>query len=430
MGGFVGSPRFAVTSDPQILFIDHTGELAGGQLCLADIVVRLRNRCAVFLFERGPFGEFLEKQGVTVRLPKGEVSALSVRKKSGWLAYLASGPNLLSLVRCLAREAKGFDLLYANTAKALMVTAVTALLLRKPFLFHLHDIISPEHFNRLNSWLLVTGANLANGIVANSEASAAAYRKEGGKNRNLIVIPNGFEIERFAVEASAPVRAIRTAIGAENRPLVGLFGRIAAWKGQKVLIQALSSLPEVSGVLVGEALFTDEDQQYKGELIHLLEKLGLSNRVQLVGFQLDILPYLKAVDLVVHCSVSPEPFGRVIVEAQLAGKPVIATRGGGPSEIIQDRLTGILVEPNDPKHLAKAIRELLEDRKWAGELAARGRQAAIARFGLENVLNSWTEFIYRTALGSRTSRSPNRESLRSAMKSPSEVKTAEKKKCA
>ena len=81
MGGFAGSPRSAVTSDPQILFIDHTGELAGGQLCLADIVVRLRNRCTVFLFERGPFREFLEKQGVIVRLPKGEVSALSVRDR-------------------------------------------------------------------------------------------------------------------------------------------------------------------------------------------------------------------------------------------------------------------------------------------------------------------------------------------------------------
>jgi glycosyltransferase involved in cell wall biosynthesis len=144
---------------------------------------------------------------------------------------------------------------------------------------------------------------------------------------------------------------------------------------------------------VGDALFTEQDQQYKRGLVVLAEQLGISDRVHFAGFQSEILPYLKAVDVVVHCSTAPEPFGRVIVEAQLAGKPIIATRGGGPSEIIEDRVTGILVEPNDPAALAAAIQELLEKPKLAKELAVNGREAAVRRFGLDSILTAWTAFI-------------------------------------
>jgi glycosyltransferase involved in cell wall biosynthesis len=378
---------------PNILFIDYTGELAGGQLCLADIAIQLRDRCHVFLFESGPFQDLLAKNGVSVQVPRARMASLSVRKKSGLSAYAASVPVLVSLMFSLAGVARRFDLLYANTAKALMVAAPVALLLRKPLLVHLHDIIGAEHFNRINSWLLVMGANLATGIVANSEATAAAYRKAGGKNRNLKVIRNGFATERFDADVNELSRTLRKSLGSVERPLIGLFGRIAAWKGQKVFVEALSKLPDVHGVMIGDALFADADQQYKRELLALVEKLGITNRAHFAGFQNDVLPYLKTVDVVVHCSTSPEPFGRVIVEAQLAGKPVIATRGGGPSEIIEDRVTGILVTPNDPNELALVILELLEKPKLAEELATNGRQAAVQRFGLESVLEQWTAFI-------------------------------------
>jgi glycosyltransferase involved in cell wall biosynthesis len=330
---------------------------------------------------------------------------LSVRKKSSWFAYLAALPVFISLVLSLARIAKRFDLLYANTAKALMVALPVAFLWRKRLLVHLHDIVGPQHFNRLNSWFLVTGANLASGIIANSEASAAAYRQAGGKNRNLKVVPNGFLVERFQAGAAELSQMLRESFGDEDQVVVGLFGRIAVWKGQKVLVEALSQLPQVNGIIVGEALFTAEDQQYKNEVVALAEKLGVSDRLRFIGFQADVLPYLEAVDVVVHCSISPEPFGRVIVEAQLAGKPVIATKGGGPSEIIEDRVTGILVSPNNAGELANAIKELSENRKFAEELTRHGRQAAVDRFGLDSVLKEWTAFIYQNAPTGRTVRS-------------------------
>jgi glycosyltransferase involved in cell wall biosynthesis len=387
-----------VSFDPRILFVDQTGELGGAELCLADLAIQLRNRASVFLFEGGPFEESLKRNGVDVKLANQAAPRPSVSKQSRLYTYLLALPALMSLIRDLTRTAKGFDLLYANTAKALMVTAAVAFLLRKRFLFHLHDMIDAAHFSRLNRWLLVSAANLATGIVANSEATAAAYRRAGGRNQNLVVIPNGFQPELFQEDRPD----LRPAIAKEGKSVVGMFGRITSWKGQKVLIRALAQLPDVTVVFVGAALFTDEDRKYQQELVVLAEQLGVADRVQFAGFQRDVLPYLKAVDLVVHCSIAPEPFGRVIVEALLAGKPVIATRGGAPAEIIEDRVTGLLVNPDDAAALASAIHELLRDRIWANRLAEAGRDSVSRRFALANVLKIWIAFIDRNVASLRT----------------------------
>jgi glycosyltransferase involved in cell wall biosynthesis len=386
-----------VSFEPRILFVDQTGKLGGAELCLADLAIHLRNRSRVFLFEGGPFQQLLEENGVDVRILKGAAPKPRVYKNSKLYAYLFAFPALIFLVVKVVRAAAGFDLLYANTAKALIATASAALLLRKPFVFHLHDMIDAAHFNQLNRWLLVSAANRATGIVANSQATAAAYKKAGGTNPNLAVVPNGFRIERFEADVTSLSQKVRVSTRSEDLPLVGLFGRITEWKGQRVLIQALSRLPDIKAVIVGEALFTEEDQQYKRDLVELAEQLGVSDRIQFVGFQADILPFLRAVDLVVHCSISPEPFGRVIVEALLAGKPVIATRSGGPAEIIEDEVTGILVNPGDSAELAQAIEELLRDRNWAARLASAGRDAMSIRFTLDRVLEEWTEFVNRCA---------------------------------
>lgn len=381
--------------DPRILFVDQTGELGGAELCLSDLAIHLRKRTSVFLFQGGPFEELLKQNGVDVRLANQTAPRPSVSKQSRLFTYFVALPAVVSLIRDLARAAKGFDLLYANTAKALMVTAAAALWLRKPFLFHLHDMIDAAHFSRINRWLLIAAANLATGIVANSEATGAAFRKAGGRNKNLVVIPNGFQPELFGEDQPE----LRPAIAREGKSVVGMFGRITRWKGQKVLIRALACLPDVRVVFVGAALFTDEDRKYQEELVVLAEELGVADRVQFAGFQRNVLPYLKAVDLVVHCSISPEPFGRVIVEALLAGKPVIATRGGAPAEIIEDRVTGLLVDPDDPAALATAIRELLKDRAWANRLAEAGRGSVSQRFALAKVLILLIAFIDSNVAG-------------------------------
>ena len=415
-----------------ILFVDQTGELGGAELCLADLAIHLRERCSILLFQSGPFERLLKRNDVpTITLVANSANP-KVSKSSGFAAYLRAFPAFVSMVVRVAKAARQFDLLYANTPKAIVVTAVVASILRKPFLVHLHDITDASHFSRINRWLLVLAARFAAGIIVNSAATAEAFQNAGGKSKNLKVVPNGFSVQRFQSDQPEPFDALRLAQGrrtetstfnpprsfpdrvartrslqylaSAKQPLVGMFGRITPWKGQKILIQALAKLPNLTAVIVGDALFTEEDRRYKQELVELTERLGLAGRVQFAGFQPDILPFLREVDIVVHCSISPEPFGRVIVEAMLAGKPVIAARSGAPLEIIQHGVTGLLVTPGDTEALVRAIEQLLDDRSRAETLATQGRESATQRYALDTVLAEWVGFIdqiERSLSGSR-----------------------------
>jgi glycosyltransferase involved in cell wall biosynthesis len=375
--------------NPAILFLDQSGELGGAELCLADLAEFCRGRSAVFLFQEGPFAALLRSKEIPVIIAHSPGLAVRVNKSAGVSAYLRAIPSIGLLVYRAMRLAKDFELLYANTAKALVVAAVLAFLLRKKLCFHLHDLVNSQHFSALNRRVIVTLANRADAVVANSRATAEAYQSAGGKNRHLRVIYNGFK----SFQIPRPAVGARRGTFEGNFPVVGLFGRIAPWKGQHIFLKALVELPGVHGLVVGGALFTGEDRRYGQELRELAAQLRIADRIHFTGFCPDILPLLLLVDVVAHCSTSPEPFGRVIVEAMLAGRPVIATRAGGAQEIVTDNQTGLLVEPGDSHALAEAIQRLLKNRKFAAELGRAAKIDAEDRFRLDRILQEWNGYI-------------------------------------
>ena len=378
---------------PRILFLDQSGELGGAELCLADIAELARERSAVLLFQDGAFAELLRARNIAVHLAALPRMAARVDKAASLFAYLRATPGMIKLIFRAVRIAKDFDLLYANTAKALIVAAVLAFLLRKRFCFHLHDILSTDHFSAINRRLIVSLANRTEAVVVNSRATAEAFRSNGGKKDLIRVIPNGFETSRFCPPLGKQSSALPSGVPSGDFPVVGLFGRITRWKGQDVLIKALADLPGVHGLIVGEALFTTEDRIFREEIRHLATDLGVADRIHFVGFCRDIVPLLFRIDLVVHCSTSPEPFGRVIVEAMLAGRPVVAAKAGGALEIVKDRETGLLVEPSDSHALAGAIHELLENPQLAATLGESAKRDAEERFRLEGVFKQWKQCI-------------------------------------
>ena len=164
--------------------------------------------------------------------------------------------------------------------------------------------------------------------------------------------------------------------------MVGVFSRLAPWKGQHVLIDALTAVPDVHALFVGDALFPG-DETYAEQLRVQARRHGLTHRVHFLGFRDDIPTLMHAVDVVAHTSTAPEPFGRVIVEGMLAGRPVVATRAGGPTEIIQDDVNGKLVPPGDADQLANVLRAFLSDPATTTRLAERGRKDARARFSID-----------------------------------------------
>jgi glycosyltransferase involved in cell wall biosynthesis len=192
------------------------------------------------------------------------------------------------------------------------------------------------------------------------------------------VVHNGIDPSPFESVSPTEIDALKEELNLARVPIVGTFSRLACWKGQHVLLEALTHLPGVHAVLVGEALFGEVS--YAEALHERAKTLGIVDRVHLLGFRQDVPQLMQLSDVVVHTSIAPEPFGRVIVEGMLACRPVVATRAGGVMEIIEDGVSGVLVPPGDAKALARVLADLLADPSKSNALATAGYTVALDRF--------------------------------------------------
>jgi glycosyltransferase involved in cell wall biosynthesis len=380
----VTDPPSAQSAMPRVLFVDQSGDLGGAELSLLDIARHFRAAATVALFGDGPFADRLLAEAVSVEIVGGR-GRLGVRRDDGPLAWLSALGAVGPVVARLVALCRHHELVYANTQKAFALGALAARLSRRPLIWHLRDILTPEHFGRANLRLVVALSHLAAArVIANSDATAATFVAAGGDGRRLVTIPNGLDPAPWSLVPADQLARLRHELGLRPGPVVGIFGRLAAWKGQHVLLEALHALPDVQCVVVGDPLFGEEP--YRRRLVGLVDELGLGDRVRLCGFRADVPVMMQVCEVIVHASTAAEPFGRVIVEAMLAGRPVIASDAGGAREIVVDGASGILVPPGDVGRLAAAIGLVLADHELAGRLAAGGRARALARFGLSHTL--------------------------------------------
>ena len=364
----------------KILFLDQSGKPGGAELCLLDIAKPYRDRCLVGLFADGGFKDLLQQHQIPVQVLTGR--SLQVSKDSGLFQGASSVGQLLPLIARVAKLAREYDIIYANTQKALVVGAIASLISRRPLVYHLHDILSSEHFSQTNLRLAVTLANRASLIIANSQASLAAFLAAGGNPQLAHVVYNGFAPQLYRQENSSA--QTKQQLGLAGKFVVGHFSRLAPWKGQHVLLEALTQCPpEVTAIFVGDALFGE--QNYKQQLHQQVTELGLEQRVQFLGFRSDVVSLMAACDLVAHTSIAAEPFGRVIVEAMLCGRPVVAAQAGGAVELVESEKTGWLVPPGDTTQLAEVINSCRQQPELARAIAHEAQISASQRFELHEI---------------------------------------------
>jgi glycosyltransferase involved in cell wall biosynthesis len=211
----------------------------------------------------------------------------------------------------------------------------------------------------------------------------ARHRVEAARLR---IIPRGVDPAAFDPAAVAPDRVARLAAAwrlPAGVPVVMLPGRLTAWKGQGVLIEAMALLSRRDAVCV--LVGADQGRhRYIGQLLRRAERLGLGDRLRLAGHAEDMPAALALADVVVHASTKPEAFGRVVIEAQAMARPVIAADLGGPVDTVAHGLTGWRVTPGNPVALAAAIDEVLAlppDR--LATVGARAREAVPTVRGMQ-----------------------------------------------
>jgi len=175
-----------------------------------------------------------------------------------------------------------------------------------------------------------------------------------------------------------------------------MVGNIDYWKGQIVLIKAMSLVVKrfknVKVALVGKT--ARGAAKYEEEIRACISLHGLRGNIIFTGYREDIPALLNAFDIFVHASVEPEPFGRVILEAMAMKKPIVATNSGGTPEQIVDGQSGLLVPMDDARSMADAILTYLDNRKKADELGVNAWLRLQNKFSIEKMV-SGIEDIYQ-----------------------------------
>lgn len=363
-----------------ILHISTGAELGGAERVLLDLVCSLdRERFLpwVIVPREGRLAEALRTAGISTIVLDYLGRARRLGRYSSWREYvgaLRALPHIAGRIRDVGRlmNRAEIGLVHAHGIKAQVFTSGLAPWVRARFVWHAHDFVRHRGFWWGFQWL---GRLVPDAIVAPSDAVA----REFPNRANVFTIPHGVDLRAFAPALGEPVLRPRR---------VGLIGVLAPWKGQHVFIQAAErvsqSLPDVEFLLVGDEIYdTAGHRGFREELEREIVRRGLQQRVRLLGFHVEIARILQGLDLVVHCSLEPEPFGRVLIEAMACGKPVIASRGGATEEIVRDGETGILVPAGDAVRLAEAMLALLGDPLRCARLGRAARERVERFFSLQ-----------------------------------------------
>ncbi len=236
-------------------------------------------------------------------------------------------------------------------------------------------------------------------IICISAAVRAKMVDLGLGGLRLLVIHNGLDPSLMRRERCA--KDIRSELGvAPEQKLIGIVGNIKPWKGQEVVVRAMGLLreryPGVMCVLVGDTSQSELD--YLHSIRNLAADLDVAERIVITGYRSDIADLVAALDIQVHASIAPEPFGRVLLEAMAFSKPLVASRDGAVPEIVVDGETGLLFQPGAPEDLARCLRQLLDDPAFAERLGRAGYARLQADFSITANVRQ-TQQLYREILG-------------------------------
>ncbi len=421
----------------RVVYLDHVARLSGGEIALLRLLPHLRRVNAhVILGEEGPLAARLAQAGISVEVLPIAAAARDARKDTVRLGG-ASPTALLSTLAYVARLTLRLrqlrpDLVHTNSLKAGVYGSLAAKAAGIPVVWHLRDRIAPDYLPR-PAVRFVRGlvGRMADGVVANSAATLATLDAHDTSHPLATGArdPNGSHrtIPNLSIPSSHPRALEGLASGARDRrrvhhmipdsvepspyprapeapaargPTFGIVGRIAQWKGQDLFVRAFAAaFHDNTGaeraVIVGAPLFGEEACEL--QLRELIARLGLTERVELRGFREDVWSELARIDVLVHASVIPEPFGQVVLEGMAAGLAVIAPDEGGPAEMIADGETGHLVTARSVDALAAAMRTLAADPR------ARERLGSAARRSIEAYhparLGAQLEQVYADVLG-------------------------------
>ena len=388
-----------------VLHLCATGALGGAERCLLDILASVRQanpdwRLSVVTGADGglvsaakalgacakvvPYRDALARLGEAGRTD-GRMGAAALAGRIAWSAgpamrYVAALGELIDDLRP--------DVIHTHGLKMHILAAWAAGTRRvardRPrVVWHVHDYVGTRPATaRFLRWSI----RYCDAIVTNSASVAADVQETLHPSVPVVAVHNAVDLQRFSPSGSRldldRVAAIPAApFGTLRVGLIGTFGR---WKGHTTFLDAiarLGSAPGVRAYVIGGALYHTTGSQYSLEELQAhAETKGLADRVGFTGFVDAADAAIRALDVVVHASTAPEPFGLVIAEAMACGRAVIASDAGGAREIFTRGVDALAHPPGNSEVLAECIGRLAGDHSLRQRLGLAARQTAERRF--------------------------------------------------
>jgi len=231
------------------------------------------------------------------------------------------------------------------------------------------------------------------------------YHIDRGKPRaKAAIIHNGVNLSQFTRYYDAA--QVRKEFHCKpDEPLIGLIGTVNYWKGQDYFLEAIAHVahqfPGLKAMIIGEIgkqNWSYRNRQYFYKLQSLINSLGLKENIIFTGLRNDVPRLMTALDVVVHASSEPEPFGLVVIEGMALGKPLVATSAGGVLDIIEDGVNGLLIPCKDSQAMGRAIIKILSDRNKAQQIGNAARQRVIEKFTVDQQVTH-VQNVYDFLLG-------------------------------
>lgn len=364
----------------KILFVHQGFELYGSDKVLLLNIKAAKEKyptktIVVVLPKKGELSDVLEKENnVEILIKKLGVIRKYDFKRFNFSAFI----RIFSFFR-LINFLNSFELVYINSI-VIVDYILAARFIKRTTYIHIHEL--PLGFT----------AKIFSGLLSFSKASLIFVSKASKesfsnlKNKDQKILWNG-------------IKAIKKTGGkkGDNKKIrLLLIGRINTWKGQPLLIKAISLLGErdkkgINVRIVGDVYLNQ--QLLKNKLIEQINDYNLQNTVKILPFTITPDVLYNWADVVIVPSLLPEPFGLVAIEAMSAGKLVIAANHGGLTEIIQDQVTGLFFEPGDASNLAEKISEIINNPHLIKEMGASGFDTFQDKFGEETYIKKFGEIV-------------------------------------
>jgi glycosyltransferase involved in cell wall biosynthesis len=376
----------------RVSFLSAAGALGGAERVLLESVSALRGLrpewpVRVVCLADGPLLGELAGRGAEVTLlplpaPLARVGEAG-RARAATLAGLARSVwPLRAYARRLGAELAAWapEVVHANGLKADVLAAWLAPP-RARVVWHLHDYVTSRW---VSSALLRRYAPRVAAVIANSQSVSDDARAAMGARTRVEVVHNGVDTAYFTPDGA--VIDLDAAAGlppaSPGVVRVGLVATYARWKGHETFLRAASRVrtPDIRSYVIGGPVYQTTGSQYsRAELEDIARRLGLAGRVGFVPFVPDTAPAHRALDIVVHASTRPEPFGLSVVEAMACGRAVIASAAGGVCELVTEH-SALLHPPGDDAALADGIASLAADAGMRARLGLNARAEAVRRF--------------------------------------------------